>query len=82
MNFRLFILISLYSLPCLYTQIQNTESNTELPDPVLPDIDPVISKKKEEYSKFQELIIEFDQSMENMIPDDIISFTLSQVIFF
>jgi hypothetical protein len=81
MNFLLFLLFSLLFFPSVFTQVegpnpvgtpgkQQHEGEAHIPPPKIETDD--------YYEKFQQLITEFDQSMENMNPDDIITFALKQ----
>ena len=75
----------LLSLSLLFLFVPHFFAQIEGPNPIPdsatqpePQNPPPQMEEDDYYEKFQELITEFDQSMENMNPDDIITFTLKQ----
>ena len=83
MNFKPLLSFSLLFLivPSLLAQIEGPNPIGSVPEQARhaePEIPPPKMEEDDYYEKFQQLINEFDQSMENMNPDDIITFTLKQ----
>lgn len=77
MNFKLICLIFLFLSPSL-CQIEgpkqeDANANTQEEEHYIP---PPLVQEDEYFIKFQNLITEFDQNMQNMNPDDIITFSL------
>ncbi len=81
MDYKLFfliILINLYTTP-ISSQIWPAPYEDNSPEAEIGEIpDPSHSEDDDYDTKFQELIKDFDSSMENMNPDDIITFSLKQ----
>ena len=74
----LLILLNLFTIP-IFSQISGpspTPSDAAPEIAVLPD--PYHTEDDDYFAKFQELITEFDTSMQSMNPDDIITFSLKQ----
>lgn len=85
MNFKslLSFLLLFLIAPSLLAQIEGPNPMGSVPEQARhaePEIPPPKMEEDDYYEKFQQLINEFDQSMENMNPDDIITFTLKQGI--
>lgn len=75
MNLKLISLIFLFISPllCQIEGPKQEDANSQQEEHYIP---PPLVEEDEYFIKFQQLISEFDQNMQNMNPDDIITFSL------